>query len=281
LYVNIQEAILKGKKFLEKKAKEIRIDLLKMIYEANMGHTGGSLSCTDILTVLYYSIMKINPADPHWEDRDRFILSKGHSVEAYYCILADKGFFPREDLKTFCKFGSKLIGHPNNEIPGIEMNTGSLGHGLPIAVGMALAAKMDKKSWRVFVLTGDGELAEGTIWEGAMAAAHYNLDNLIAIVDRNNLQMSGNTEEVMKLEPLKEKWKSFGWEVMLVDGNDVEELENALKSVPKIKNKPTVLIANTKKGKGVSFIEDMADWHHKVPTYEQLQQAIKELSEEN
>ena len=163
----------------------------------------------------------------------------------------------------------------------IEMNTGSLGHGLPIAVGMALAAKMDKKSWRVFVLTGDGELAEGTIWEGAMAAAHYNLDNLIAIVDRNNLQMSGNTEEVMKLEPLKEKWKSFGWEVMLVDGNDVEELENALKSVPKIKNKPTVLIANTKKGKGVSFIEDMADWHHKVPTYEQLQQAIKELSEEN
>jgi transketolase len=281
LYVNIQEEILEEKKFLEKKAAQIRIDLLKMIYEANTGHTGGSLSCTDILTVLYYSIMKINPADPYWEDRDRFILSKGHSVEAYYCILADKGFFPREDLKTFCKFGSKLIGHPNNEVPGIEMNTGSLGHGLPIAVGMALAAKMDKKSWRVFVLTGDGELAEGTIWEGAIAAAHYNLDNLIAIVDRNNLQMSGNTEEVMKLEPLKEKWKSFGWEVMVVDGNDVEELKNALKSVPKIKNKPTVLIANTKKGKGVSFIEDMADWHHKVPTYEQLQQAIKELTEEN
>ena len=270
---------MKGKKFLEMKAAQIRIDLLKMICEANTGHTGGSLSCTDILTVLYYSIMKIDPANPYWEERDRFILSKGHSVESYYCILADKGFFPKADLKTFCKFGSKLIGHPNNEIPGIEMNTGSLGHGLPIAVGMALASKMDKKSWKVFVLMGDGELAEGTVWEGAIAAANYNLDNLIAIVDRNRLQMSGDTEDVMKLEPLEEKWRSFGWEVVAVDGNDVEKLEKALKSVPVVKNKPTILMAYTKKGKGVSFIEDMADWHHKVPNSEQLQQAIKELSE--
>jgi len=271
---------LKGKKFLERKAAQIRIDLLKMIYEAKTGHTGGSLSCTDILTVLYYSVMKIDPANPYWEERDRFILSKGHSVESYYCILADKGFFPKENLKTFCRFGSKLIGHPNNEIPGIEMNTGSLGHGLPIAVGMALASKMDKKSWRVFVLMGDGELTEGTVWEGAMAAANYNLDNLIAMIDRNKLQMSGNTEDVMRLEPLEEKWKSFGWEVITVDGNDIEKLGKALQSIPIVRNKPTVLMAYTTKGKGVSFIEDRADWHHKVPSSEQLQQAIKELSEE-
>ena len=271
---------MKGKKFLKKKAAQIRTDLLKMIYEAKTGHTGGSLSCTDILTVLYYSVMKINPSNPSWEERDRFILSKGHSVESYYCILADKGFFPKEDLKTFSKFGSKLTGHPNNEIPGIEMNTGSLGHGLPIAVGMALAAKMDGESWRVFVLMGDGEQAEGSVWEGAMAATHYRLDNLIAIIDRNKLQMSGNTEDVMGLELLEEKWKSFGWEVIAVDGNDVEQLENALKSAPIIKNKPTILMAYTKKGKGVSFMENVADWHHRIPTYEQLQQAIEELSEE-
>ena len=271
---------MKGRKFLKKKAAQIRTDLLKMICEAKAGHTGGSLSCTDILTVLYYSVMKINPSNPNWEERDRFILSKGHSVESYYCILADKGFFPKEDLKTFSKFGSKLIGHPNNEIPGIEMNTGSLGHGLPIAVGMALAAKIDGKSYRVFVLMGDGEQEEGSVWEGAMAATHYRLDNLIAIIDRNKLQMSGNTEDIMGLEPLEEKWKSFGWEVIAVDGNDVEQLENALKSAPIIKNKPTILMAYTIKGKGVSFMENVADWHHRIPTYEQLQQAIEELSEE-
>ena len=272
---------MKGKKFLEKKAAQIRIDLLKMIHGAKTGHTGGSLSCTDILTVMYYSVMKIDPSKPSWEERDRFILSKGHSVESYYCILADKGFFPKEDLKTFCKFGSKLTGHPNNEIPGIEMNTGSLGHGLPVAVGMALTAKIDKKSWSTFVLMGDGELAEGTVWEGAMAASNYNLDNLIAIIDRNKLQMSGNTEDVMRLEPLEEKWKSFGWGVMAVDGNDVEQLEKALGSAPLVKDKPTLFMAYTTKGKGVSFIENEVGWHHKVPTDEQMKQAVKELSGKN
>ena len=273
--------MLKGKKFLEKKATQIRLDLLKMIFEANTGHTGGSLSSTDIMTVLHYSIMKIDPSNPDWEERDRFVLSKGHSVESYYCILADMGFFPKEDLKTFCQFGSKLTGHPNNKIPGIEMNTGSLGHGLPVAVGMALTAKIDKKSWRTFVLMGDGELAEGTVWEGAMAASNYNLDNLIAIIDRNRLQMSGDTEDVMKLEPLKKKWEDFGWEVIEVDGNDVEQLEKALSSAPAVKNKPTLFMAYTTKGKGVSYMENEAGWHHKVPTDEQMKQAVKELSGKN
>lgn len=263
--------------YLKEKAKQIRKDLVTMIYEAKTGHIGGSLSSTDIMTVLYYSIMKVKPENPKWEDRDRFILSKGHSVEGYYCILADKGFFPKEKLKTFSKFGSTLIGHPNNKNAGVEMNTGALGHGLPIAVGMALAAKLDKKDYKVFTVMGDGEQAEGSVWEAAMSGAHYKLDNLVAIVDRNKLQISGCTEDVMCLEPLEDKWSSFGWDVIAVDGNDVEELQELFLSLPRVQGKPTLVMAYTTKGKGVSFMENQAKWHHGNPNQEEFNGAMKEL----
>ncbi len=264
--------------YFEKKAAQIRTDLLKMIYEGKTGHTGGALSCTDILTALFYGVMKLDPANPKWEDRDRFILSKGHTVEGYYCILGDKGFFPKEELKTFSKFGSKFIGHPNNKVPGVEMNTGALGHGLSIAVGMALAAKMNGKGYRVFTLMGDGEQAEGSVWEAAMSGAHYKLDNLIAIVDRNKLQISGSTEDVMSLECLESKWRSFGWEVTAVDGHDYKQLLDVLGNTLKTTGKPTLVMAYTTKGKGVSYMENAAHWHHGVPNAEQMELALKELS---
>ncbi|MCL6572444.1 MAG: transketolase [Bacillus sp. (in: Bacteria)] len=266
--------------FLKRKAAEIRMELLTMIYEARTGHTGGSLSSTDILTVLYYKVMNIDPSNPKWANRDRYIQSKGHSVEALWTILADKGFFPKEELKTFSQFGSRLIGHPNNKVPGIEMNTGALGHGLPISVGMALAAKMDGKSYKVYTLMGDGEQAEGSIWEGAMAAAQYKLDNLVAIIDRNRLQITGSTEDVMGLEPLGDKWRSFGWEVVEVDGNDIEQLVKVFATTPRVAGKPTMIVANTVKGKGISFSENQVAWHHKVPTEEQFNLAIDELSKQ-
>lgn len=265
---------------LKRKAVDIRRKLLTMIYEAGAGHTGGSLSCTDILTVLYYHTMNIDPRNPYDDNRDRYVQSKGHSVEAYWAILADKGFFPEEELATFSKFGSRLIGHPNNKVPGVEMNTGALGHGLSISVGMALAAKLDGKSYRVFTLMGDGELAEGSVWEGAMAAAQYKLDNLTAIIDRNRLQITGNTEDVMALEPLADKWRSFGWEVVEVDGHDIAQLVNVLDSVPLQAEKPSLIIANTVKGKGISFAENQVGWHHKVPNQEEYERAMQELSEQ-
>lgn len=265
--------------YLKEKANQIRKDFITMIYEAKAGHIGGALSSTDIMTVLYYSILKVDPENPKMEDRDRFILSKGHCVEPLYCILADKGFFPKEKLKTFSKFGTTLIGHPNNKNAGVEVNTGALGHGLSVAVGMALAAKLDKKSYRVFTLMGDGEQAEGSVWEAAMAGVHYKLDNLIAIVDRNKLQISGCTEDVMRLESLEDKWSSFGWNVIPVDGNDVKELQEVFLSLPRVKDKPTLVMAYTTKGKGVSFMENQAKWHHGVPSEEQLKQAMKELGE--
>lgn len=263
---------------LKKKAAQIRLDLIHMIYEAKTGHTGGALSSTDILVALFYDVMRVDAKNPKWEDRDRFILSKGHCVEGYYAILADKGFFPKEELKTFSKFKSRLIGHPSVKVPGIEMNTGALGHGLPVAVGMALAAKMDKKDYRVFALMGDGEQAEGSVWEAAMAGGHYKLDNLVGIVDRNRLQISGNTENVMSLDSLKDKWTSFGWEVVEVNGNDLDELTRVLGRIPFAKGKPSFVIANTTKGKGVSFMENVAKWHHGVPTPEQYDVAVKELT---
>lgn len=265
---------------LKRKAAEIRQSILTMIYESGTGHTGGSLSCTDILTVLYYRIMKNDPSIPLDENRDRYVQSKGHSVEAYWAVLADRGFFQAEELKTFSKFGSRLIGHPNNKVPGVEMNTGALGHGLPVSVGMALAAKMDEKSYKVYTLMGDGEQAEGSIWEGAMAAAQYKLDNLVAILDRNRLQITGGTEDVMALEPLADKWRSFGWEVIEVDGNDVEQLVNAFEATPVKPGKPTLIMANTVKGKGVSIAENQAGWHHKVPTREEYEDAMAELSKQ-
>lgn len=264
-------------KDLSKKATQIRIDLLKMIYNAGMGHTGSSLSNIDILTTLFYDVMRINPKNPSWKDRDRFILSKGHGVESYYCILADLAFFEKEELNTFCQYQTRLIGHPNNKVPGVEMNTGALGHGLSIGVGMARAGKMDDKDYKVFVLMGDGEQAEGSNWEAAMSAAHFGLDNLIGIIDRNRLQITGDTEDVMALEPLADKWKSFAWEVVEVDGHDYSQLSEVLSSTPKIQGKPTLVIANTIKGKGVSFSENKAGWHHHVPSEDELRRAIKEL----
>jgi transketolase len=262
---------------LKQKAVQIRKELLKMIHRAKTGHTGGSLSNTDILTALYYKIMNVDPSNPKCEDRDRFVASKGHSVESLWCILADKGFFPKEELLTFSQFGTRLIGHPNNKVAGIEMNTGALGHGLAISVGMAIAAKRDNKAYRVYCLMGDGEQAEGSVWEAAMAGAHYRLDNLIGIVDRNRLQISGTTEDVMSLEPLEEKWAAFGWHVVSIDGNDIDQLVDAFEAAPEVNGKPTLIMANTVKGKGVSFAENSAKWHHHVPNDVDLQKALAEL----
>ncbi|MFB5267642.1 transketolase [Paenibacillus enshidis] len=263
---------------LKIKAAQIRMDLLTIIHRAKTGHTGGSLSNTDILTALYYEVMNIDPSNPKRADRDRFIASKGHSVESLWCVLADLGFFPKEELETYSQFGTRLIGHPNNKVPGIEMNTGALGHGLPISVGMALAAKRDGQSYRVFCLMGDGEQAEGSNWEAAMAGAHYKLDNLVGIIDRNGLQISGSTEDVMGLEPLEDKWAAFGWNVISVDGNDMEQLVRTFRSAPEVEGKPTLIVANTVKGKGVSFAENVPAWHHHVPNDEQLELALAELS---
>lgn len=264
-------------KQLKKKAIQTRKNAIQMTYRANGGHLGGVLSSIDILVVLYYAVMKIDPKRPDWEDRDRFVLSKGHSVEGYYAILSDLGFFPKEELSTYRKYKSRLIGHPSNKVPGIEVNSGALGHGLSVAVGMALAGKMDKKSRRVYVLMGDGEQAEGSIWEAAMAGSHYKLDNLVGIVDRNRLQISGCTEDVIALEDLKAKWCSFGWEVVEVDGHNIEELLECFKKIPTVKGKPHLMIANTIKGKGISFMENQRQWHHKVPNDEELKQALSEL----
>lgn len=262
---------------LEKKAAEIRKTLLTMIYNSKAGHTGGALSVTDILVTLFYDVMTVFPNDPKNKDRDYFVLSKGHSTEPYYCILADLGFFPKEKLDTFHLFGTKLIGHPNNQVPGVEVNTGALGHGLSIAVGTALASKLDKAPNRTFVVMGDGEQAEGSIWEAAMAAAHYELDNLYGVIDRNRLQITGGTEEVMALDNLKDKWEAFGWDVYTCDGHSITALQSTFEAMEKTTGKPKLLIADTVKGKGVSYMENVASWHHGVPSEEQYQQAIKEL----
>ncbi|TBL74538.1 transketolase [Paenibacillus thalictri] len=264
---------------LKQKAVQIRMDVLRMIHHAKTGHTGSSLSNTDILTALYYKVMRVDASRPKWEERDRFIASKGHAVESLYCILADRGFFPKEELATFSRYGSRLIGHPNNKVPGVEMNTGALGHGLSIAVGMAKAAKMDGRPYRVYTLMGDGEQAEGSVWEAAMAGAHYKLDNLIGIIDRNKLQISGSTEEVMGLEPLEDKWATFGWHVVAVNGNDMAELVEALQAAPQAAGKPTLIMAYTTKGKGVSFAENVPHWHHHVPSDAELNLAMDELTQ--
>lgn len=264
-------------KQLELKAKQLRKDVLEVVYESKAGHIGGSLSSLDILTTLYYGVLNVNPNEPKDPDRDRFILSKGHIAESLYCVLADKGYFSKDKLKTYSKFQSTLIGHPNVKNPGVELNTGSLGHGLSASVGIALAGKRDNKNYRVFTLMGDGEQAEGSIWEAAMAAANYKLDNLVAIVDRNGLQISGTTEEVMALNDLSGKWEKFGWNVIEVDGNNIEDLLKIFSNTPQIKDKPTMVIAKTIKGKGISFMENNVKWHHGVPTEKEYLQAMKEL----
>lgn len=262
---------------LKKKSIGYRKKILKYIVGAKAGHTGGSLSSTDILNVLYNKVMNVSPQNFTSTDRDRYVQSKGHCVEALYVVLADKGFFPEEDLNTLCKYQSKYIGHPTRKVNGIEQNTGALGHGLPICVGTALAAKLDQKDYRVFTLMGDGELPEGSNWEAALSAAHYKLDNLCAIVDKNTLQITGPTADVCNTDPLDQKWKAFGWAVREVDGNDVEALSATFAALPFEKGKPSLVIAHTTKGKGVSFMENEVKWHHGVPNKEQYEQAINEL----
>ena len=259
---------------------DLRKKVVEMIIEGKGGHIGGDMSVIDILITLYFKQMNISPENMDDPNRDRFVLSKGHSVEAYYAVLAAKGFFPIEEvIANFSKFGSKYIGHPNNKLPGIEMNSGSLGHGLPVSIGMALAGKMDKRDYRVYTVMGDGELAEGSVWEGAMAASHYKLDNLCAVIDRNRLQISGNTEDVMGHDDLHERIRSFGWHVIDVkDGNDIDQLNAAFEEAKTVKGKPTAVIANTVKGCGSSVMENKANWHHKVPTQEEYDQIIADFA---
>ena len=261
-------------------AYQLRKDTINIIRAGKAGHIGGDMSVMEILVELYFDQMNISPENMDDPDRDMFVLSKGHSMEAYYAVLAAKGFLDKEDVtKNFSKFGSKYIGHPNNKLPGIEMNSGSLGHGLPVCVGMAKASKMDHRNNRIYVVMGDGELAEGSVWEGAMAAAHYKLDNLCATVDRNRLQISGSTEDVMHHDDLAARFAAFGWHVISVEGNDVDALCSAYEEAKTVKGKPTAVIANTTKGCGVSFMENQAGWHHKVPDAEQYEKAAAELKE--
>ncbi|MBF6626365.1 transketolase [Aerococcaceae bacterium zg-BR9] len=262
---------------LEIQATKIRKRLWEMIYQSKTGHTGGDLSSADILTTLYYEVMNINPENPKDPNRDRYVQSKGHAAEVYWTTLALRGFFDEEILDTYYQFQSPLIGHPTNKMPGVEMNTGSLGHGLSISVGMALAAKIDSLDYKVFTLLGDGELAEGSNWEAAMAASHYKLNNLIAIIDCNKLQITGNTSDVMNNSPLKEKWESFGWKVVEIDGHNYEQLIIELSQNESI-DKPKMIIANTIKGKGISIAEGKAGWHHHVPNDEEYRLGLEELN---
>jgi transketolase len=264
---------------LLRKSIEYRKTILKIIFESGAGHTGGSLSCIDILNVLYNSVMDITPKNFSSFDRDHFIQSKGHSVEALYTVLLDCGFYKEEDLRTLNNFNSHFIGHPTKKVLGVEHNTGALGHGLSVAVGMALGLKMDQKKHQVYALLGDGELSEGSIWEAAMTASKYELENLTAIIDRNRLQITGSTEDVNPIEPLKDKFLSFGFNVIEVEGNDIASLVEVFNQSKKEKNKPNLIIANTTKGAGISFMENQVSWHHKVPSQSEYDLAIQELNE--
>jgi len=264
---------------LKLKSIDYRRTVLELIKTSSAGHTGGSLSCIDILNVLYNAVMNVNPENFLSPDRDRYIQSKGHSVEALYAVLADRGFFPSEDLQTLNRYGSHYIGHPTRDVNGIEQNTGALGHGLSLAVGTALAAKLDGRSYRVFTLLGDGELAEGSSWEASMTAAHYKLDNLIVIVDRNRLQITGRTEDVNALEPLHAKFEAFGYTVCECDGNDIADLKRTFDRLPFAPGKPNLILANTIKGKGISFMENTVKWHHRVPTDDEYATAMRELAQ--
>lgn len=264
---------------LRLKSVEYRKTILQIIHRARAGHTGGSLSCVDILNVLYNHVMNVSPATITDPNRDRYIQSKGHSVEALYTVLADCGFYPRSELDTLCRFQSHFVGHPTRKVPGIEHNTGALGHGLSVAVGLALAAKLDGRAYRVFTLLGDGELPEGSNWEAALAAAHYRLDNLVVIVDRNGLQITGPTEQVMAVEPLADKFAAFGFALRTCDGNNIADLLATFAQVPFAEGKPNLILAHTIKGSGVSFIANNLKWHHKVPTDDQLALALAELDQ--
>jgi transketolase len=266
---------------LRRLAGAIRRHSLQMVHRAGLGHPGGDLSAADVLAVLFGAVLHIDPAQPRWPDRDRFILSKGHCSAALYSALAETGFFPVAKLAEYMKPLSFLNGHPDrNKVPGVEANTGPLGHGLPIAVGAAKAAKMTGAAYRTFVLTGDGELQEGSNWEAAMAASHFHLDNLTVIVDRNRLQQGDETERTISLEPLAERWRSFGWAVREVDGHDTNDLIETFRALPFEEGRPNCVIAHTQKGRGVSFMEDRVEWHHRVPTDAELAAALAELGED-
>jgi len=265
---------------LEAKAKLFRREILEMTFKAGSGHPGGSLSAVDILTALYFHQMKVDPADPHWADRDRFVLSKGHVCPALYAVLAEKGFFPKAALWTLRRPESILQGHPDMRLtPGVEMSTGSLGQGLSVACGMALAARLDEKDYTVYCMLGDGEVQEGNVWEGAMFAAHMRLDNLIAVLDRNRMQIEGFTEDVMALDPLADKWRAFGWEVLtLTDGHDVEQILTMLDAAVPRQGKPKIILAHTIKGKGVSFMENQVEYHGRALTPDEMTRARRELA---
>ncbi|MBC7327938.1 transketolase [bacterium] len=259
-------------------ATQIRIDIIQMLVQAGSGHSGGSLSCADILACLYFSIMRHNPKDPHWKERDRFILSKGHACPALYAALAEAGYFKKEELLTLRKLNSILQGHPDmNKTPGVEFSSGSLGQGFAAAFGMALGYKLDKNPGRIFVLLGDGECQEGIVWETAMGASHYGLDNLTAILDYNNLQIDGKVSEIMEIAPIAEKFRAFGWTTYEIDGHDIEQILWALSPERIVEGKPTMVIARTVKGKGVSFMENEVDWHGKAPSPQEAERALAEL----
>ena len=266
---------------LKKIAANVRINALTAVHSAASGHPGGSLSISDVLTLLYFEVLNIDPKNPDNPDRDRFVLSKGHCSPALYGVLAERGFFPKEDMPLFRKTGSYLQGHPDmKSVPGVDMSSGSLGQGICVANGMALAGKIDNKSYRVYTILGDGELEEGQVWEAAMYAPHYKLDNLTAFVDFNGLQIDGDISEVMSPLPIDDKFRAFGWNVIVCDGHDFEALLTAIESAKNTKGKPTVIILKTVKGKGVSFMENQAGWHGVAPNDEQFEIAIKELNEE-
>lgn len=265
---------------LEDQARGLRREIIKMLGEAGSGHTGGSLGAADIVAVLYFWEMNLDPARPDWEDRDRFVLSKGHAAPLLYAALASRGYFPLRDLSTLRKLGSPLQGHPSrSQLAGVEASTGSLGQGISWAVGMALAGKMDEKDYRVYTLLGDGELEEGMVWEAAMAAAHYRLDNLVAFIDFNGLQIDGPIEKVLSPLPIPSKFAAFGWEVLQIDGHDLRQIMQALDCARLVKGKPTAIVARTTKGKGCSFMENQVDWHGVAPKGEEIEKALVELGE--
>lgn len=264
---------------LELQSEKNRKRLMEIVYKAKAGHIGGDLSCLNVLTALYFDVMRVWAQKPKEPKRDRFVMSKGHCVEALYVTLESKGFISRKTTDTLGEFGSVLSGHPTIEIPGIEVNTGALGHGLSISVGMALAAKMNAADYKTYVLMGDGEQGEGSIYEAAMAARQYELDNLVAVIDRNRLQISGTTEEVMSLENMRDRWTAFGWEVSEMNGDNMEDIIKTFRSIDYTNKKPHLLISHTTKGKGVSYMEGIAKWHHGVPSAEQYNEAINEISE--
>ena len=261
-------------------AEQIRRRLVEVVYNAKAGHIGGGLSSVNVLTALYFDVMNVDPENPAMPDRDRFVMSKGHCVEALYSVLEAKGFLTKEEVDTYGTYNTKLAGHPTKKVSGVEINSGALGHGLSVGVGLAIAAKMDNKPFRTFVLMGDGEQGEGSIYEAAMSAGHYKLDNLVAIIDRNGLQISDTTENVMALEPIRDRWEAFGWDVIDADGDDMQSLLESFDAVDYADGKPTLIISHTTKGRGVKLMENVLKWHHGVPSAEEYEQALADIDAE-